>query len=454
MKIDQSQVVFSSDRQFGVMASNVNARTDMAQNGLDDLRSNRPVVTLMDFSGDIVHISQSNQTETQYHFDAKSRSESQVKEAGSGRYTVHEMQSALQKMVGGTINKDVVIRKIEENSRVSPFNSGAGFRTVIYTRQARYETERVDVLTKGQVRTMDGREIDFSMALSLERQFFSQEERLRFEAGVNLTDPLVISLDGKAPAFSDVVFEFDLDNDGDMEKLNFTASGTGWLALDRNGDDRINNGSELFGPSTGNGFEELSVFDADHNQWIDENDEIFSRLSVWTKDEMGKDRLISLKEAGIGAIALNAADAEFHFTDARNALMGRLRRSGVFLFEDGRAGIIQQIDLADRKQEENESAVQLTTHLQVSGQAASENAVVPDPVTYNPFKDLLDKIEALKQRLSELLNEKDPGGSITHSQPRFSKAYEEFRLTPDRLKTGNVNRKTRELSGVPGLGPA
>ena len=38
----------------------------------------------------------------------------------------------------------------------------------------------------------------------------------------------------------------------------------------------------------------------DGNGWIDEKDEIFNRLRIWTKDESGNDKLVALGVAGIG----------------------------------------------------------------------------------------------------------------------------------------------------------
>lgn len=45
-----------------------------------------------------------------------------------------------------------------------------------------------------------------------------------------------------------------------------------FLALDKNGDSVINDGKELFGAATGQGFKELAIYDSDKNYWIDEND--------------------------------------------------------------------------------------------------------------------------------------------------------------------------------------
>ena len=119
------------------------------------------------------------------------------------------------------------------------------------------------------------------------------------------------------------------------------------LALDGNGDGKINDGSELFGPTSGNAFTELAGFDADGNGWIDEADAVFAALKIWSIGEDGSERLISLKDGGIGAICLKNVRTEFSLKDAvSNATDAVIRSTGLFLFEDGTAGTVQQLDLA------------------------------------------------------------------------------------------------------------
>ena len=199
--------------------------------------------------------------------------------------------------------------------------------------------------TSGVVKTADGRQINFAMDVSMSRQFASRLD-VSVRAGDAPVDPLVINLSGAPGMLTERKYSFDIDSDGDADQISFAGQGSGFLALDRNGDGAINDGSELFGPESGNGFADLAKLDGDGNNWIDENDPIFSKLRIWMKDEAGADQLVALGQAGVGAIYLGNVATEFAVKDATNALQGQVRSSGMFLRENGVAGVIQQIDLA------------------------------------------------------------------------------------------------------------
>ena len=148
-----------------------------------------------------------------------------------------------------------------------------------------------------------------------------------------------------------MTFQFDIDCDGKMDEISMLREGSGFLALDKNGDGKINDGSELFGTRSGNGFADLAVYDEDGNGWIDENDEIFDKLRVWSKDKDGKDVLKTLKEADVGAIYLGSTNSQFSLTDKKdNEVLGAVRSTGIYLKEStGMAGTVQQVDLANRE---------------------------------------------------------------------------------------------------------
>ncbi len=206
------------------------------------------------------------------------------------------------------------------------------------------ESEKVNFNAAGTVRTADGRKISFSLDVGMSRSFIS-EQRIDIMAGARLTDPLAINFSGGVASLSGKKYSFDLDSDGTAEQISFLQKGSGFLALDLNGDGKVNDGKELFGPQSGNGFNELAAYDSDGNDWIDENDAIYDKLRIWTKDESGNDRLLALGQAGVGAIYLGNVSTEFAYKDDNNQQHGQLRSSGVFLKEDGTPGSMQQIDL-------------------------------------------------------------------------------------------------------------
>lgn len=207
------------------------------------------------------------------------------------------------------------------------------------------ESETMQFQAQGMVRTADGRDIKFSVQLQLERSFASSES-LHVRMGEQPKDPLILSYPGQAVELTDTKFSFDLDADGDQERISFVKPGSGFLVFDRNADGQVNDGSELFGTRSGDGFAELAALDGDGNGWIDENDADFSRLRLWTKDEAGQDQLQDLLSANVGALSTQRTATPFTFKDANNREQGVMRASSVFVQEDGLgAGTVSQVDL-------------------------------------------------------------------------------------------------------------
>lgn len=231
-------------------------------------------------------------------------------------------------------------------SEVSAPSPSAGYG-VAYDYHAAYtETEQTTFAASGKVTTADGREIEFAVNLTMARSY--QEESsvsLRLGDAARKVDPLVLNFAGTAAQLTDQRFSFDLDADGKADQINFVRPGSGFLVFDRNRDGKVNDGSELFGPTTGDGFQELAALDGDHNGWIDGNDPAFEQLQVWTRDGEGERPLQSLTAAGVGAISASRIDTPFDIKTNANAMLGHIRNSGIFLQESGTAGTIQQIDL-------------------------------------------------------------------------------------------------------------
>jgi len=202
--------------------------------------------------------------------------------------------------------------------------------------------EHTAFASAGTVVTSDGRTLGFGITVEMSRSY--EKAYLSKSREAIYTDPLVINLDTDAASLSDVSFYFDLNCDGTEEEISSLNSGSGFLALDKNGDGEINDGSELFGAKTGDGFGELAQYDQDGNGWIDENDDVFSRLSVWTKCGGGEAKLLSLAQAGVGAIFLGSQSTQFTLAGSSGEENAQVRRTGLYLKESGQAGTIQHLD--------------------------------------------------------------------------------------------------------------
>ena len=241
----------------------------------------------------------------------------------------------------------------DPNQAAAPVQSQpqpAGYGVEYDRHEVHYEAEQTSFSATGVVTTADGKEIKFDLNLAMSREHLEQTDvSLRLgdaKNEVKKVDPLVINFGGTAAQLTDTKFSFDLYSDGTADQVSFVGAGSGFLALDKNGDGKINNGSELFGPASGNGFQELAAYDQDKNGWIDENDAVYQQLKVWTKDDSGNDTLTTLAQKNVGAIYLGNVSTPFDIKNGQNQLDGQVKSSGVYLKEDGGAGTVQQIDLA------------------------------------------------------------------------------------------------------------
>lgn len=228
----------------------------------------------------------------------------------------------------------------------TPAAQRAGWGLSYDRTETRYEAQHTQVQVEGTVKTSDGREINFALSLEMRREYLETSSVSLRAGDALLKDPLVIHFDGPAGELSDLRFDFDLDADGNLDNMAFVGAGSGFLVLDKNGNGSVDDGRELFGALSGDGFADLAALDDDGNGWIDENDRAFEQLQVWQKDAEGQDRLRSLREANVGALYLGRVASPFSLRDATNQTLGEVRSTGVYLREDGGAGALQQIDLA------------------------------------------------------------------------------------------------------------
>ncbi|MCR5210161.1 MAG: hypothetical protein K6C99_08120 [Lachnospiraceae bacterium] len=236
---------------------------------------------------------------------------------------------------------------VQDNTEVSTESNNM---LASYSEYASYEeSEQTDFMTTGTVITADGREICFGLSLAMSRSFkeeYLKKTEVYAQNASNAIDPLVINLSGNIASVSDQKVMFDLDADGEPDSISRLNPDSGYLALDINGDGKINDGRELFGTESGDGFADLAKYDEDGNGWIDEADPIFAKLKIFVTDEEGHETLYRLKDKGVGAICLQKVDTDFSLNSLQdNKRNAQIRESGVFLYENGMAGTVQHIDL-------------------------------------------------------------------------------------------------------------
>ena len=230
---------------------------------------------------------------------------------------------------------------------MKPRTLTTNLRVLNYSQETFFEEiESTSFSTVGTVRTADGREINFNVNVGMSREF---QEYYRDDlelASFTMCDPLVINLDTDVAQLQDQTFYFDIDADGKPDEVSQLGTGSGYLALDKNGDGSINDGSELFGTASGNGFADLAKYDEDGNGWIDENDAVWEKLKIWVKDQNGNDVLYRLADKGVGAICLQNASTDFTQKGLGGQTLGAVRSTGVFLYENGNVGTVQHVDVA------------------------------------------------------------------------------------------------------------
>jgi len=263
------------------------------------------------------------------------------------------------------------------------------------------EAESINFQVKAFVQA-DSKEIELSLDVSLSRSFVQKTTRT-IQMNKVLQDPLVVSLNGSMPSLSSKTFSFDIDSDGKSDQISQLNSGNGFLALDKNSNGIIDNGNELFGTKSGDGFKDLSKYDKDKNGWIDENDAIFDKLRIWQKSE-GKNNLIALGQVGIGAIFLGNTSTPFSLKSTSNELLGNMRNSGFVLFENSKAGVISQIDLAVTPEIKNELKIIDTLQKNLSVLKLDNIYTKKSSSNEDDSKDIISKIQAKISALESKLS--------------------------------------------------
>jgi hypothetical protein len=187
--------------------------------------------------------------------------------------------------------------------------------------------------------------VDSSIRFSIGGQSFTIQNPVLHSLALFTTaaDPIFLDLDHNGYSFSTLEHgvQFDINADGGKDQVAWNTSNDGILALDVNGDGKIDNGSEIFTPDFkdghfASGSAALASLDTNHDGLVDANDVDFSKLLVWNDanangvDDEGE--VTSL--ASHGATSLTAPG-----TPADEQIDGQsVTAHGVVTFADGTTG--------------------------------------------------------------------------------------------------------------------
>jgi hypothetical protein len=172
--------------------------------------------------------------------------------------------------------------------------------------------------------------------------------------------PLVLSFDGAQVEYlTDREHAFDF-NGTRSQVTDWPTARTPWLALDRNGNGRIDDGGELFGSMTilsdggraANGFMALRELDADGDGRITRADPGFARLLVWS-DRDGDRRSSPAEVAPASAWELLSIDLDFTSDPRCDARANCEVERASFRYRDAagtvRTGAIVDVHLAPQR---------------------------------------------------------------------------------------------------------
>ncbi|GHD51885.1 hypothetical protein SAMN05216429_101357 [Marinobacter persicus] len=291
------------------------------------------------------------------------------------------------------------------------------------------ESETRSFASSGSITLENGESIDFTLSLrQSQSRSYEYSELVQIQERP-MTDPLVINFGSTTAQLTDSLFEFDMNGDGKTGEFASLGSGSGYLVFDRNGNGKVDNGSELFGPKSGSGFSELAAFDDDGNRWIDANDDIFSQLQVWVQTAEGDEELRSLKDVGVQALYVDSAQDRFTLTNPQGVPLGQIKASGIYLTTDGEVRTLEELDLAEQN---TETVPPVETSLGVTGAGRQSNGNSDGngrtDARIAAIEKALEKLEDIRQQQKEFLEAGKPNGEKKSPLDDYMNLIDRLRL--------------------------
>lgn len=257
----------------------------------------------------------------------------------SQRLSINELSSVNQQSVNNMLTIDQ-----------QQFNAG----DILLVEQWQTNTQSLSFKMQAELAINDQNiSIDYSFSLKSEHVSY-----LSFETNAAaLKDPILVQFGSQGLGEISGESDFDINNDNALNKLPIFSGDVGYLVYDINQNGKADNGTELFGPQTGNGFTEMAKLDSNHNGFIDQEDEHFDKLYLWkpgdeqvtgdleTEQITNQGQWISLSDIGIYAINLAGQNSPYSFYDQQGEIQAQLRQSSFALNESGNVLGVHQIDV-------------------------------------------------------------------------------------------------------------
>ncbi len=232
-------------------------------------------------------------------------------------------------------------------------------------------------------------------------------------------DPLVLDLDGDGiHTFGlNQGIHFDHDNDGIREQSGWVHGSDGFLVLDRNGNSKIDDGSELFGNNSyiafdaeGNGTQKaahgyaaLAYHDSNQDGVINADDAVFGSLKVWTDlngDGLSQDyELSSLADLNIKSINLTSTRPNTNLGNGNSVAY-----QSNYTKDDGTVLLTQSLDLifdTNVVKSDVEIAADLVGLPNIAGTGFA-TTLLQAATTHEPLADILKAMVAAPTRLERV----------------------------------------------------
>jgi large repetitive protein len=213
---------------------------------------------------------------------------------------------------------------------------------------------KIDITAVGVQETFVDRTLGFSVVLN-----DGDSDPLTGTFSVNVKDgntpstpvaPIALDLDGNGVQYLSTIagVTFDYNGDGSAVRTAWVAANDGLLAIDSNGDGRVNNGSEIvFGQNGQTDLQGLAAqYDSNHDGQLSAADADFAKFGVWqdanSNGVSDAGEFQTLADAGIVSISLTSDGVA---SVAENGDVDILGQS-TYIRADGTTGIVADVAFA------------------------------------------------------------------------------------------------------------